>query len=95
VTLSARATRNSAAAMTPARVKQCEACGRRLCPRGGAVTGLCAHCRSAGAEFAGRWITDLMSAALVTPEIGVIVGLTPDAVRARLSDGRRTWEADE
>jgi hypothetical protein len=55
------------------------------------VTGLCARCRSAGAEFAGRWITDLRSAALATAEIGLIVGLTPDAVRARLSDSRRSW----
>jgi hypothetical protein len=58
------------------------------------VTGLCARCRGAGAEFAGRWITDLKSAALATAEIGVIVGLTPDAVRARLSDGRRGWESE-
>jgi hypothetical protein len=94
VTLSAQATQNSAAAMTPARVEQCEACGRRLCPRGDAVTGLCARYRSAGAEFARRWITDLKSASLATAEIGVIVGLTPDAVRARLSDSRLTWEAD-
>ena len=83
--------RGGAAAMTPARASQCEACGGRLCPRGDAVTGLCARCRSAGAEFAGRWITDLRSAALATAEIGLIVGLTPDAVRARLSDSRRSW----
>jgi hypothetical protein len=94
VTVSVRATQNSAAAMPPGRGEQCEVCARRLCPRGGAVTGLCARCRSTGAEFAGRWITDLKSASLATAEIGVIVGLTPDAVRARLSDGRRTWEAD-
>jgi hypothetical protein len=72
---------------------RCEVCDGALCAAP-TKTGVCMDCRRAGATFARRWMRDLLARSLSTREIGVIVGVSREAVRARLSNLRRV-EGDE
>ena len=72
--------------------RDCEVCGRPLCPRGPATTGLCSDCRQAGAAFARGWMEDLREKGLSNVMVAAIVGTTEHVVRARLSERRLAME---
>jgi hypothetical protein len=67
----------------------CEVCGGQLCFGGRKVTGICARCRSAGAEFSRRWMEELQDQGLSCDQIAEVVGSTGNTVRIRLSERRR------
>lgn len=71
------------------RAANCEACDRPLSIRGDAVTRLCFRCRQDGAAFVRNWINDMRARRVSTVGIAEIVGISPDAVRARASDSHR------
>jgi hypothetical protein len=65
------------------RPTHCEVCTAPLALRGNAKTGVCMDCRRAGAAFARGWAEDLMTGGLTAKEAAVVIGTTPQTVRAR------------